>query len=121
MADSPQKSNFVQPLSPTSFVTQRTEVTVASSEDVKDNEKYLTVVHISADGKGSSVTHDLLPRRWVFSDIYNLLNISDYADLHRHPYLRFIRRTFIIQKKPAILPSSEMSTFSLSTRSLSVM
>jgi hypothetical protein len=63
MADSPRKSNFVQPLSPTSFVTQRTEVTVVSREDVKDDEKCLTVVHICADGKGPSVTHDLLQQR----------------------------------------------------------
>jgi hypothetical protein len=61
-ADSPRKSTFVQPLSPTSFVTQRTEITVASREDVKDDEQHITVVHISADGKGLSVTQDLPPQ-----------------------------------------------------------
>jgi hypothetical protein len=62
MADSPQKSNFVQPLSPTSFVTQRTEITVASREDVKDNEQNITIVHISADGNTPTISQDLPPQ-----------------------------------------------------------
>jgi hypothetical protein len=62
IADSPQKSNFVQPLSPTSFVTQRTEITVASSEDVKDNEQNITIVHISADGNTPTISQDLPPQ-----------------------------------------------------------
>jgi hypothetical protein len=62
MTDSPQKSNFVQPLSPTSFVTQRTEITVASREDVKDNEQNITIVHISADGNTPTISPDLPPQ-----------------------------------------------------------
>lgn len=63
MAESPRRSDFVQPLSPTSFVTQRTEITVASRENVNDNEQQVTVVRISADGKGPSATQDFPPQR----------------------------------------------------------
>jgi hypothetical protein len=62
-AESPRRSNFVQPLSPTSFVTQRTEITVASREDANDNEQHIAVVHISADGKGPSATQGFPPQR----------------------------------------------------------
>ena len=52
----------MQPLNPTSFVTQRTEITVTSRDDIKENEQNITVVHISADGTGSSVAQDFPPQ-----------------------------------------------------------
>lgn len=44
------KSQVVQPLSPSSFVTQKTEVTVSSSSSIRASEQYAAVVHISAEG-----------------------------------------------------------------------
>jgi len=51
----------MQLLSPTSFVTQRTDITVASREDVNDNKQQVTVVRISADRKGTSATQGFPP------------------------------------------------------------
>lgn len=58
-SESPERNHFVQPLSPTSFVTQSTEVTVASLEDLKDSELQLTVTHISSEGAMSAETSDI--------------------------------------------------------------
>ena len=44
------KGHLIQPLSPTSFVTQSTEVTVSPRESVKACEQVATIVHISSAG-----------------------------------------------------------------------
>ncbi|TVY82785.1 hypothetical protein LSUE1_G004967, partial [Lachnellula suecica] len=44
----PGKRHIIQPLSPTSFVTQSTEVTVSPRDSIKSGEQLATVVHISA-------------------------------------------------------------------------
>lgn len=44
-------SRIVQPLSPNSFVTQSTEVTVSPRECIKAEEHVATIVHISAAGE----------------------------------------------------------------------
>lgn len=48
--DSVAHSHLVQPLSPTSFVSQSTEITVTSHEDIKEDQKHATVVEIYSDG-----------------------------------------------------------------------
>ncbi|KAF7879474.1 hypothetical protein EAF04_000670 [Stromatinia cepivora] len=48
MADGQSKNRFIQPLSPNSFVTQSTEITVAPSEDFSASEQLATVVHITS-------------------------------------------------------------------------
>lgn len=48
MADGQSKNHFIQPLSPNSFVTQSTEITVAPSEDFSASEQLATVVHITS-------------------------------------------------------------------------
>ena len=48
---SPVKGSIVQPLSPTSFVTQSTEVTVSPRHNVNNAaEQLASIVHISATG-----------------------------------------------------------------------
>lgn len=42
------KNHLIQPLSPNSFVTQSTEVTVSPSEDFSAAEQLATIVHITS-------------------------------------------------------------------------
>lgn len=46
----PGKGPIIQPLSPKSFVTQSTEVTVSPRDSLRSAEQVATVVHISAAG-----------------------------------------------------------------------
>ncbi|TEY61337.1 hypothetical protein BOTCAL_0170g00030 [Botryotinia calthae] len=48
ITDGQNKNRFIQPLSPNSFVTQSTEITVAPSEDFSASEQLATVVHITS-------------------------------------------------------------------------
>ncbi|KAF7881059.1 uncharacterized protein EAF02_006950 [Botrytis sinoallii] len=48
IVDGQSKNRFIQPLSPNSFVTQSTEITVAPSEDFSASEQLATVVHITS-------------------------------------------------------------------------
>ncbi|KAK6601405.1 hypothetical protein H4I96_06746 [Botrytis cinerea] len=48
ITDGQSKNRFIQPLSPNSFVTQSTEITVAPSEDFSASEQLATVVHITS-------------------------------------------------------------------------
>ena len=58
-------AKIVQHLSPTSFVTQSTEITVSPRESIKDSEQVAIMVHISASG--CAHTHDSSERRYVTS------------------------------------------------------
>ncbi|TGO86160.1 hypothetical protein BPOR_0329g00070 [Botrytis porri] len=48
ITDGQSKNRFIQPLSPNSFVTQSTEITVAPSEDFSASEQLATLVHITS-------------------------------------------------------------------------
>ncbi len=52
---------IVQPLSPTSFISQNTEITVSPREHVKSEEENATVVYITAAGAPVPDCLDPLP------------------------------------------------------------
>jgi hypothetical protein len=56
--ESTSSGRIVQPLNPTSFVTQSTEVTISPSNSVKAVEQLATVVHISPTGTMPIHVHD---------------------------------------------------------------
>ncbi|KAH8782125.1 hypothetical protein BGZ57DRAFT_266332 [Hyaloscypha finlandica] len=63
---------IVQQLSPTSFVTQSTEITVSPRESIRDEEQVAIMVHISASGIVH--THDSAGRRPSQAAVLDFLN-----------------------------------------------
>jgi hypothetical protein len=63
-------AKIVQYLSPTSSVTQSTEITVLPRDTIKESEQRSTMVHISASGMGRKL--DSAGRRYAFPFILHL-------------------------------------------------
>ncbi|KAE9364745.1 hypothetical protein N431DRAFT_421916 [Stipitochalara longipes BDJ] len=69
-------AKIVQHLSPTSFVTQSTEITVTSRESIKDSQQAANMVHISASG--SVHMNDVAGRRPSQAAILDFLNDNEH-------------------------------------------